>query len=55
MGPDWREDRYPILTPKSISVLGGLRYLYAAKIKETIMLTIAKITANIDVLLLLLV
>ena len=22
----WREDRYPILTPKSISVLSGLRF-----------------------------
>ena len=24
----WREDRYPILTPKSILVLGGLAYIY---------------------------
>ena len=23
----WREDRYPILTPKSKLVLGGLRFL----------------------------
>ena len=55
LGYTWREDRYPILTPKFISVLGGLECLYAAKTKETIMLTTAKITAHIDVRLLLLV